>query len=118
MKKLLITIISVSVLMSCGGDDEPCEQKHYVGSYLGTKEGIGCDNDDSYQFTVQAVPNAQQVIIDNHVVDFIGCVFSSDDGILKIEGTFNGSEISMVQSTISILGQGVTSCTWTGVKQE
>lgn len=118
MKNIFVLTIIVSMMTACGGDDDPCEQKDYVGSYIGTKNGIGCSNDDNYIFTVEAVPNAEQVIIDNHVVDFVACVFNADDGILSIEGDFDGTNIRMVQSTVSILGQDITSCTWTGVRQE
>lgn len=118
MKNLFLIAISLTLLIACGGDDDPCEQKDYVGTYIGSKEGSLCNNDDSYTFSIIAVPNSNDVIIDGHAVTIQGCTFQGSAAVAGVnrdfEGTFDGENLSMTESALF----GSVGCTWIGVKQQ
>ena len=120
MKQLLILSLGLALFIACKGDkeDDPCEQQNYVGTYVGSKKGSTCNDNDNYTFTVQAIADTDQIVIDGETVDWLGCSFKGSESVAGIatrsfEGTFDGETLRMESKSLA----GLLGCTWEGVKQ-
>lgn len=116
----LLGTLCLTLLISCG-DDGPivCNQSDYVGSYLGSKMGTLCVNDDKFLFQVTPGPSATELVIDNNVVSFSGCDIFTETGSFglgeRFEGFLDGDSIIVTQSAGT--GFATLTCTWRGLRQ-
>ena len=114
---MLAIVLPTFLMTSCGDDDEACDRGDYTGTYVGSKEGLLCQNESNFTFVVQDGPLSDEIIVDGNIMNFIGCVITSPSTTLGLgeeyEGSLIGDEIMVVQTAAAGLG----SCTWRGTKQ-
>lgn len=114
-------LLGLALLLTSCGDDGPrvCKQSDYVGSYLGSKMGTLCVNDDKFVFEVTPGPSDSELVIDNNVVSFTGCDIFTEAGSFGVgeryEGYLDGDSLIVIQEAGTSFA--TVRCTWRGLRQ-